>query len=91
MPPVVVVSECFWRMHLGEDSQAVGRTLWLNGRMATIVGIGPKDFLGVWPKSESGWREEAVHMIRKGQARWVGKGDPLAQLQFIDELFGMTI
>ena len=30
-------------------------------------------------------------MIRKGRARWVNKGDPLAQLQFIDELFGLTI
>jgi predicted permease len=49
MPPVVVVSERFWRMHLGQDPHAVGRTLRLNGRMATIVGIGPKDFLGVWP------------------------------------------
>ena len=34
---------------------------------------------------------EAVHMIRKGRARWVGKGDPLAQLQFIDTLFGVVI
>jgi hypothetical protein len=49
MPPVVVVRERFWRLHLGEDPHAVGRTLWLNGRMATIVGIGSKDFLGIWP------------------------------------------
>ena len=57
-------------------------------------------------KRESGWREdtnrfrrpggtlqgiEALHMIRKGRVRWVGKGDPLAQLQFIDELFGLAI
>src|SRR5215470_1631648 len=34
---------------------------------------------------------EAVHMIRKGRARWVSKGDSLAQLQFIDELFGLAI
>ena len=34
---------------------------------------------------------EAVHMIRKGRAKWVGKGDPLAQLQFIEELFGLAI
>jgi macrolide transport system ATP-binding/permease protein len=51
MAPVVVVSERFWRMRLGEDPQAVGRMLRLNGRMATIVGIGPKDFLGIWPGS----------------------------------------
>jgi predicted permease len=49
MAPVVVVSDRFWRAHLGADPNAVGRRLRLNGRMATIVGIGPKDFLGIWP------------------------------------------
>jgi hypothetical protein len=58
------------------------------------------------PKSDSGWRAdtnrfrrawrtlqgiEAVHMIRKGRARRVSKGDSLAQQQFIDELFGLLI
>jgi predicted permease len=47
--PVVVISDRFWRTRLDSDPDAVGRTLRLNGRKATIVGIGPKDFLGVWP------------------------------------------
>jgi predicted permease len=51
MPPVVVVSDRFWRTHLGADPHAVGRGLRLNGSMATIVGIGPKNFLGIWPQS----------------------------------------
>ena len=34
---------------------------------------------------------EAVHMIRKGRARWAAKGDPLAQMQLIEELFGLAI
>jgi predicted permease len=51
MPPVVVVSDRFWRTNLGGDPRAVGRRLRLNGSMATIVGIGPKGFLGVWPQS----------------------------------------
>ena len=34
---------------------------------------------------------EAVHMIRKGRVRWVVKGDRLAQLLFIDRLFGLSI
>jgi predicted permease len=51
MPPVVVVSDRFWRTHLGADRHAVGRGLRLNGSMATIVGIGPKNFLGIWPQS----------------------------------------
>ncbi|HEY1493466.1 MAG TPA: ABC transporter permease, partial [Candidatus Solibacter sp.] len=51
MAPVVVVSDRFWRTHLGADPHAVGRSLRLNGSVATIVGIGPKDFLGIWPQS----------------------------------------
>jgi transposase, IS6 family len=34
---------------------------------------------------------EASHMIWKGRARWVAKADPLAQMQFIHELFGMVV
>ncbi len=49
MPPVVVVSDRFWRTHLGADPYAVGRTLRLNGVMVTIAGVGPKDFRGIWP------------------------------------------
>ena len=49
LPPVVVISDRLWRTHLGADPLAVGRTLRLNASIATIVGIGPKDFLGIWP------------------------------------------
>jgi macrolide transport system ATP-binding/permease protein len=48
---VVVVSDRFWRTRLGADPHAVGRSLRLNGSLATIVGIGPRDFLGIWPQS----------------------------------------
>ena len=33
---------------------------------------------------------EAIHMIRKGQARWVAGGDLVRQIQFIDSLFGLA-
>ena len=32
---------------------------------------------------------EAVHMIRKGQVRWLAKGDVLGQIQFIREMLGL--
>jgi transposase, IS6 family len=42
----------------------------------------------------SAWRTlqgiEAVHMIRKGRARRVAKGNAAAQAQFIDKLFGLA-
>jgi transposase-like protein len=33
---------------------------------------------------------EAVHMIRKRQARWVAGDDLLRQIQFIDSLFALA-
>jgi transposase, IS6 family len=33
---------------------------------------------------------EAVHMIRKGQVRWVAGDDLLRQIQFIDSLFDLA-
>ncbi len=32
---------------------------------------------------------EAIHMIRKGQARWVKRGDVRAQLRLMNNLFGL--
>ncbi len=44
--PVVVISERFWRNRLNSSPDAIGQTLRLNGQIATIVGIAPKDFNG---------------------------------------------
>ena len=33
---------------------------------------------------------EAIHMIRKGQVRWVAGDDLLRQIQFIDSLFALA-
>jgi predicted permease len=44
--PAVVISDRFWRHHLNSSPDAVGQTLHLNGQLATIVGIAPKDFNG---------------------------------------------
>jgi hypothetical protein len=31
-----------------------------------------------------------MHAIRKGQVRWVAKGDPVAQRPFIHTIFGIA-
>jgi len=31
-----------------------------------------------------------MHVIRKGQIRWLVKGDVVGQLQFVDALFGIA-
>lgn len=45
----VVVSYRFWQEHLGSDRSIVGRPLRINGRTATVIGVGPKEFLGASP------------------------------------------
>ena len=35
-------------------------------------------------------RYEAMHMIRKGQVRWLAKGDALGQRAFVHFLFGIA-
>jgi macrolide transport system ATP-binding/permease protein len=44
--PVVVISDRFWRTRLNSSPDAVGQTLRLNGQVATIVGIAPRNFDG---------------------------------------------
>ena len=48
-PPVAVVSYRFWQDHLGADPSVIGKTLRVNAHLATIIGVGPKDFLGASP------------------------------------------
>ena len=45
----VVVSYRFWREHLGSDPSIVGKPLRINGRTSTVIGVGPKEFLGASP------------------------------------------
>jgi hypothetical protein len=44
--PVVVISDRFWRNRLHSSPNALGQILHLNGQIATIVGITPKNFNG---------------------------------------------
>jgi putative ABC transport system permease protein len=44
--PVVVISDRFWRNRLNSSPNALGQMLRLNGQIATIVGITPRNFNG---------------------------------------------
>ena len=41
---VVVLKHSFWQQHLGGDPQIVGKTITLNRKVFTVVGIMPEDF-----------------------------------------------
>jgi hypothetical protein len=44
--PAVVLAHWFWETSLGADPTVLGKTLMVNGRVTTIVGVAPKDFNG---------------------------------------------
>jgi len=41
LDPLVMVSNSFWREHYGADPQILGRTVKLNSKMYTVVGVTP--------------------------------------------------
>jgi len=47
--PAAVISFRFWQEHLGSDPAVVGKSLRVNGYPSTIIGVGPKEFLGASP------------------------------------------
>lgn len=44
--PVAVLSHSFWQTRLGEDASVVGKSIVVNGRQYTVIGIGPEGFDG---------------------------------------------
>jgi predicted permease len=45
--PVVVIGYGMWQRRFGGDQSAIGRTIYLNERTFTIVGVAPQSFKGI--------------------------------------------
>ncbi|MFL5581854.1 MAG: ABC transporter permease [Gemmatimonadaceae bacterium] len=69
--PVAVVSHGFWTRELGADSAAIGRSLLLNGRRYTVVGVAPPRFSGVYPMLKTDVWVPLAHqpLIKPGSPR----------------------
>jgi predicted permease len=87
---VVVVSQGFWKMRLRSSPDAIGKTLSLNGRLYTVVGVMPDEFslpLGteVWAPLVFSQREATDRVIQQlaviGKLRpGVNKGQASAEM-----------
>ena len=53
-----------------------------------VASLGFRSAEGAWRTIEG---YEAMHAIRKGQIRWLAKGDAVGQRQFIHALFGIAV
>ena len=45
----VVLSYGFWNEHYGKDPVILGKQIRISGALATVIGVMPPDFKGVWP------------------------------------------
>src|SRR6266850_1843050 len=65
-PGVVVISEQFWRDHLGSDPGVLNRALTLDGKLHTIVGVMPAGFRFPSRRPVDVW---AIHTLNPPAAR----------------------
>ena len=49
--PVAVVSYGYWQRRFAGSPDVVGHRLSINGTAFTVIGVGPRDFAGVWLES----------------------------------------
>lgn len=75
---LLVVSHEFWSTHLGADSSLVGKSVGVNGRPYTLIGVAPPTFVGVFtPLKTAGWvtlsMQPALRPTRSmvGTAHWL--------------------
>ncbi|HEX7957795.1 MAG TPA: ABC transporter permease, partial [Pyrinomonadaceae bacterium] len=71
--PVVVLSDALWRERFGADASVVGRTVQLNGRPLTVVGVAPPEFTGAeWALGMKFWAPLMMkQQISGGTNNWV--------------------
>ncbi len=71
--PVVVVSHSLWQRKFGGDPALPGRTVHLNGRPFTIVGIAPFAFKGTkFPLAVDFWTPVMMRATLTGSRDWMG-------------------
>src|SRR5215471_16745116 len=46
-PPVVMISDAFWRTHFGADPNLIGKPITLNNVPLTVIGVVPPEFTGM--------------------------------------------
>ena len=75
--PVVVISETLWRNRFGADPAVLGKTLRVNGEVATIIGVADSDFN--YPDTSDLWVPRRYS--REGEERDTRYLDTIARLR----------
>ncbi|MEO8358422.1 MAG: ABC transporter permease [Vicinamibacteria bacterium] len=60
-PPVVVLGHGFWQSRFAGDPLVVGKTIHLNGKTATIIGVAAQEFSGLGADAPGFWAMIGQH------------------------------
>jgi len=66
-----VISHRLWTEHFQQRDDVIGQTIALNGQPATVVGVAPADFQGVWLAERS---DVWVPIVAYARVRGAGRG-----------------
>jgi len=64
--PVVVLSRGFWRRHYADDSTIVGKTIRIDSRAHTIIGVAASEFTGVDADAVDIWAPLNIYPAKPG-------------------------
>ncbi|HEV8600865.1 MAG TPA: ABC transporter permease [Gemmatimonadales bacterium] len=76
--PVAVVSHAFWKSRLASDPAVIGRTIALNDRSFSVIGVMPEGFGGlsfqadVWVPVAMISVDNPVRLLTSRDSRWLG-------------------
>ena len=59
----IVISHAVWTRQFGASEAVLGRTVTVNGRQFTIVGVGPSRFMGTEPLDPDYWVPLSAHSV----------------------------
>jgi predicted permease len=81
--PVAVISHAWWERRLGADPAAVGKTITIDQRAYTIVGVAPKEFFGTTVgQAPDLWVPLAMEP-QMPPAHWNGRNNKLDQSLYL--------
>ena len=94
-PPAVVLGHGYWISHFGSDPSVVGKSVRLNGKTATVIGVVAREFSGLAGNAPAFWtllefHEYFVHGSQvltdfsSGVSMW-GRPAPGASQQAVDD------
>jgi putative ABC transport system permease protein len=69
LPPTVLLGYHVWRDRYGSDPAVIGRSVRVNGRQGTVVGVMPDGFK--WPSNHDVWvtMDDTTRALARGQGR----------------------